>query len=50
MSGFGWVIASVGVASIVPEVKHAPAILVAAADTAMYRAKEQGRNQAVLGC
>ncbi|MEF8766735.1 MAG: diguanylate cyclase [Candidatus Accumulibacter phosphatis] len=49
MSGFGCVTASVGVASIVPEVKGAPDILVAAADMAMYRAKEQGRNQAVLG-
>jgi len=48
MSGFGWVTASIGVAAIVPEQKLSPDMLIKAADEALYRAKKQGRNQAVL--
>ncbi len=48
ISGFGWVTASIGVAAIVPKEGLEPEVLVTAADQALYRAKEQGRNQAVL--
>jgi diguanylate cyclase (GGDEF)-like protein len=48
MSGFGSVTASIGVAAIVPEEGLIPDILLKAADEALYRAKEQGRNRAVL--
>ncbi len=39
---------SIGVASFVPHVGDSSASLVAAADAAMYKAKQQGRNQVVL--
>ncbi|MFI3157534.1 MAG: diguanylate cyclase [Methylococcaceae bacterium] len=48
MSGYGWVTVSIGVAAIVPQEGLAPDILLKAADEALYCAKEQGRNRAVL--
>ncbi len=50
MSGFGSVTASIGVAAIVPGEELAPDMLLKAADEALYSAKEQGRNRAVLYC
>lgn len=44
----GVVTISIGVASCVPEHGQSSAYLVEAADAAMYRAKNQGRNQVVL--
>ncbi|GIZ51782.1 GGDEF domain-containing protein [Noviherbaspirillum aridicola] len=43
----GHVTASFGVASVVPDGSRSPSSLVAAADAALYRAKELGRNQVV---
>ncbi|MGZ4969919.1 MAG: sensor domain-containing diguanylate cyclase [Methylobacter sp.] len=48
MSGFGRVTASIGVAAIIPEQGLSPDILLKAADEALYSAKDQGRNRAVL--
>ncbi len=48
MSTFGCVTASIGVAAMVPGKTDMPDILVKAADGALYRAKNMGRNQAVL--
>ena len=48
MSELGIVTASIGVASIVPGADDVPEMLVKRADEAMYRAKQQGRNQVVL--
>lgn len=48
LSSFGCVTASIGVAAMVPREEIAANVLVKAADRAMYRAKERGRNQAVL--
>lgn len=39
---------SIGVAIFVPEGDQSPEIFIRMADKAMYRAKEQGRNQVVL--
>lgn len=47
LSGFGCVTASIGVAAMIPSEHEGPDALMMAADQAMYRAKEQGRNQAV---
>ena len=47
LSCFGCVTASIGVAAMVPTEHEGPDALMMAADQAMYRAKEQGRNQAV---
>lgn len=48
LSEFGSVTASIGVAAIAPKEGESPEALVKAADEALYRAKELGRNQAVL--
>jgi diguanylate cyclase (GGDEF)-like protein len=47
MSEFGIVTASIGVAARVPREGESPDVLIKAADDALYRAKAQGRNQAV---
>ncbi len=39
---------SVGVSSTVPQQKFSPEALIAVADRALYQAKEQGRNRAVV--
>lgn len=39
-----WVTVSVGVASLIPDRRNQPDDLIAAADRALYQAKEQGRN------
>lgn len=49
LSSFGCVTASIGVAAMVPAEHEGPDALMMAADQAMYRAKEQGRNQVVYG-
>jgi diguanylate cyclase (GGDEF)-like protein len=36
---------SIGVAAVVPPEKSEPAVLIAAADQALYRAKREGRNR-----
>ncbi|KQP39954.1 diguanylate cyclase [Pseudorhodoferax sp. Leaf274] len=46
-SPLGIVSASIGVAACVPDIRQDATALVQAADAAMYRAKEQGRDQAV---
>jgi len=48
LSEFGIVTVSIGAASVIPVAAGGPSSLVVAADAALYRAKSQGRNQAVL--
>lgn len=48
-SRFGHVTASIGVAAMIPHETDTPEVLLKAADQALYRAKELGRNLAVLG-
>lgn len=48
LSEFRCVTVSVGAAAIIPSKGDAPDVLVKAADEALYRAKVQGRNRAVL--
>ena len=48
MSEFGCVTFSIGVAAIIPSKENTLDSLVKAADDALYRAKAQGRNRAVL--
>lgn len=48
-SDLGVVTLSCGVAALVPQSGQDTEILMRAADAALYRAKHQGRNQAVLG-
>lgn len=45
---FGFVTASIGVASMIPSAETGPDILLKHADEALYRAKEAGRNQALM--
>lgn len=47
-SPFGYVTISVGVAAMIPESGQSPEKLLKAADQALYRSKEQGRDQAVM--
>lgn len=47
-SPYGFITVSIGVASIIPEVGQHSKSLIGAADQAMYRAKELGRNRSVL--
>ena len=48
VSEIGYVTVSIGVASTVPREGESPEILIKNADESLYRAKEQGRNRAVL--
>ena len=43
-----WITCSIGVASCVPDASSSPAHLVAAADQALYRAKDSGRDRLVV--
>ena len=45
---YGYVTVSIGVASMIPAVDQNSRILIEAADKAMYRAKELGRNKVIL--
>jgi diguanylate cyclase (GGDEF)-like protein len=47
-SSFGHITASVGVASVIPRENTSPLALLKAGDEALYLAKAQGRNRAVL--
>ena len=49
LSTYGCVTASIGVAAMIPEGTNLPADLIRIADQALYRAKQAGRNQAILG-
>jgi diguanylate cyclase (GGDEF)-like protein len=43
-----WVTVSLGVATLIPTEKEQPESLIAAADAALYEAKSQGRDRAIL--
>jgi diguanylate cyclase (GGDEF)-like protein len=47
-SPYGVITISIGVAAMVPDEEHDAAVLVRAADQALYRAKQAGRNRAML--
>lgn len=48
LSPFGVITISAGVAGVVPQINEAPFSLLKLADSALYKAKKSGRNQAVL--
>nr|WP_315231379.1 diguanylate cyclase [uncultured Albidiferax sp.] len=48
VSEFGCVTASIGVAALLPQEGQMPELLLHSADKALYQAKAQGRNQALL--
>ncbi len=43
-----YVTVSIGVSTTIPDTNRSPEVLVQAADAALYRAKEQGRNQVIF--
>lgn len=47
-SSYGIVTVSIGVASMVPDESSLPETLIRHADAALYRAKQEGRNRAIL--
>ena len=46
-STFGYVTVSIGIATVIPRKNLSPEILIKNADTALYQAKEQGRNRVI---